>query len=166
MSGGWLVIEDAGIDAREVARRVEDRMSRREREAAAAGQADPASVARALWQERFGEPVSAGGVSGGLSTEWIATWLRDCEIVPRGYAIDWRLPVLGPIHALIRRIINAEVRRYLLAVLEKQSLLNRKVLETLEALAREQKTLARENASLRREVERLRGEMDRDRGAG
>jgi hypothetical protein len=84
-------------------------------------------------------------------------WQDDCDLVPRNYTIDWRTPIMGPIHAAIRRIVNAEIRRYLLPALEKQSFLNRKVLQTLDELARENQALARENACLREEIERLRG---------
>jgi hypothetical protein len=74
---------------------------------------------------------------------------RDCDIVPRNYLIDWGVPILGPIHAVVRRLINAEIRRYVLSSLEKQSYLNRQMLRVLNALVEE-------NKRLRREIEELR----------
>jgi hypothetical protein len=109
--------------------------------------------------------VSTGDPAGNALTEWIAVWLRDCDVVPRNYRIDWRLPILGPIHAWIRRIINSEVRRYLVPALEKQSFLNRKTLEMLDTLLKRQKALSRTNEHLRQEIERLRERLDRDQDA-
>ena len=164
MSADWLEIGQGDVDAQEVARRVRERLSRRDR--SPPGGEDPLAVARALWEERIG-PLAHGAdvdgapadgrTTGAASAGWISTWQDDCDLVPRNYTIDWRMPILGPIHAAIRRIVNAEIRRYLLPALEKQSFLNRKVLQTLDELAREQVLLARENARLREEIERLRG---------
>ncbi len=144
MIGDWLEIWDRDIDAQDIMRQIHERMSRRDGDASIEGVGDPASIAQALWQEKLGVPTD------GSSPEWISIWQRDCDIVPRTYVIGWRMPILGPIHAVIRRIINAEIRRYLLPMLEKQSYLNREMLRGLT-------DLARENARLRREIERLRG---------
>jgi hypothetical protein len=73
---------------------------------------------------------------------------RDCDVVPRSYAIDWRIPILGPVHAMVRKIINAEVRRYLTPSLEKQSSLNRQMLRIL-------RELAQENVRLRERIQEL-----------
>jgi len=95
-----------------------------------------------------------GGTAGeSASGNHISIRQRDCDIVPRYYVIDWRVPILGPIHALVRRIINAEIRRYLLPALEKQSQLNRQMLRILE-------DLVKENGCLRREIEELRGTQE------
>jgi hypothetical protein len=75
---------------------------------------------------------------------------RDGDIVPRYYAIEWRIPILGPIHAKVRRIINDEIRRYLMPSLRKQSTLNRQMLRALN-------DLGQENARLRQEIKGLRG---------
>jgi hypothetical protein len=151
VSADWLEINQSDVDAREVARRVWERLSRRD--LSQVGE-DPVAVARMLWEETIG-PAADGAPAEGrhmdmASADWISTWQNDCDLVPRNYTIDWRTPILGRIHATIRRIVNAEIRRYLMPALEKQSFLNQKVLQMLD-------DLARENARLREEVERLRG---------
>jgi hypothetical protein len=50
------------------------------------------------------------------------------------------------LHAIVRRVINAEVRRYLTASLEKQSSLNRRMLQVLKELVAENERLSREVA--------------------
>ncbi len=89
----------------------------------------------------------------GDQTDLLPLGQRACDIVPRGYVIEWRVPILGPIHAVVRRIINAEIRRYLLPSLEKQSAFNREVRRLL-------KDLIRENARLRQELEELRQRLE------
>jgi hypothetical protein len=162
VNADWLEIKQSDVDAREVARRVRERLSRRD--LSREGE-DPVTVARMLWEEAVGPAVDGAPADGApaegrpigvASADWISMWLNDCDLVPRNYTIDWRTPILGPIHATIRRIVNAEIRRYLMPALEKQSFLNRKVLQTLDDLARQNQGLARENARLREEVERLR----------
>ena len=83
--------------------------------------------------------------------EPVAVEQQDCDIIPRDYTIDWRVPILGPIHALIRRVINAEVRRYLMPALERQSYLNREFLRTLSDLREENDRLRRRIAELQRD---------------
>lgn len=102
-------------------------------------------VASALWQEMIGDEEFKLG-------ETVSIRRRDCDIVPRNYVIDWRIPILGPAHALVRRIINDEIRRYLMPSLRKQSNLNRRLLRAL-------RELSRENAELRQEIEKLRDEQ-------
>jgi hypothetical protein len=162
MSEPWLEIADPEIDAREVRRRVRDRMqgrrkapvgegaprhgdaARHEDVPAAEDRLDPAGIAASLYRERFGrvwdDPVP----------DEIAALEYDGDIVPENYVIDWRVPILGPIHAVVRRVIHAEIRRYLLSMLQKQSHLNRRMLQALDALQRE-------NEQLRRALERLSG---------
>lgn len=171
MSADWLEINQGDVDAREVARRVRERLSRLDR-SLPEGE-DPLAVARALWEEMIGPLAHGADLDGApadgkatdaASMDWISMWQDDCDLVPRNYTIDWRTPILGPIHAVIRRIVNAEIRRYLLPALEKQSFLNRKVLQTLDELAREKNLLAREKNLLARENARLREEVERLRG--
>jgi hypothetical protein len=50
----------------------------------------------------------------------------------------------------MRRVINAEIRRYLLPMLQKQGYINKRILKTLSRLEQE-------NAALRQELERLGG---------
>jgi hypothetical protein len=142
MSNHWLEISDDELDAEEIERQVRERIARRM--VGTGAQEDPEAVAEALWQEMIGSGAEGAAPGQGLS---LAD--ADCDIVPRQYAIDWRTPVLGPIHARVRRIINAEIRRYLLPSLEKQSYLNRQMVSALNELRAE-------NERLRQEIEQLR----------
>jgi len=145
MSESWLEIEDKELDAGEIQRRIEARLARRGAEdlracpglREALGQADSAAPAEV-------DPADT-----------VSRWLRDCDLLPARYEIDWRVPIVGPIHAAVRRLINAEIRRFLLPSLVKQSHLNRAVLRLLRALEQE-------NARLRQEVARLRCRQEGD----
>jgi hypothetical protein len=95
--------------------------------------------------DRAGAAVPARGELSGA----VARWLQDCDLVPARYEIDWRVPIIGPIHAAIRRLINAEIRRFLLPSLVKQSHLNRVVLRLLQELEQENVRLCQEMARLR-----------------
>jgi hypothetical protein len=133
MTESWLEVGDEALDADEIRRRVEERMAARPPDKESVGCEDLEPVPDA--------PDSAGDA--------ISRWLQDCDIVPAHYEIDWRVPVVGRIHAAIRRLIHAEVRRFVLPALQKQSHLNRAMLQALGELGKE-------NARLRREVEALR----------
>jgi hypothetical protein len=168
MSADWLEIDQCDIDACEVDHRVRERLS--QRELPAQQEADSIAVARRLWRERIGPLVEGAQVDrspgdnipeGVPESGWISTWQDDCGLVPQNYRIDWRIPILGPIHALVRRVINGEIRRYLKPSLEKQSFLNRRVLRMLDQLARQSQSLARQNEALARENARLREEVER-----
>jgi hypothetical protein len=139
MGDNWLEIADQGIDAQAIARQIRDRMASMDKAS------DPADIVETIRQEMFGMPVDTLALD-----KRISIWQQECDIVPRSYVIDWRTPILGPIHAFVRRIINAEIRRYLLPVLERQSYLNQKILQAFQ-------DLTQENARMRREVERLQG---------
>jgi hypothetical protein len=149
MSDNWLEISDDAIDAGEIVRRIRERIIRRAGVSPSEEAESPAAIAEALWREMIGDPAG-----GSASRNHIAIRQRDCDIVPRSYVIDWRIPILGPVHALVRRIINAEIRRYLLPSLEKQSQLNQRMLRMLE-------DLVEENRRLRREIEELRETLDK-----
>ncbi len=140
MDDDWLEIPDVGIDAATLMDRIRDRLAGRHSVRPSTTGEDPEAIADALWQEMIMSATDDG----------IPIRSEDCDIVPRNYAIDWRVPILGPIHALIRRIINAEIRRYLSSSLERQSYLNREILRALN-------DLVEENERLRREIEELRG---------
>lgn len=144
MTEEWLEVGDERIDAGEMMRRVRERMESREPGGPGKGGQDPLAVAEAVRREVIGEPLFDTSLYGGTSI-----WDHDCDLVPHDYVIDWRMPLIGPAHALIRRVINDELRRYLDRSLDKQSHLNRQVLHVLQALVDE-------NARLRREIEALR----------
>ena len=145
MNSNWLEIADEDVDAQETMRRIRERMSLWIDAAQAEELGDPVEILEATRRQAFGSSVDVS-----LWRERVSVWQRDCEVVPRGYVIDWRTPILGPINAWVRRIINAEIRRYLLPALEKQSYLNQVMLHALESLIQE-------NARLYREVEQQRG---------
>jgi hypothetical protein len=140
MSGEWLEIPDPSIDASEVRDRVRDRMGVRSAKSPSLRlDEDPEALVERLREQMIdSDPEDALPVSE-----------QDCDIVPRNYVIDWRIPILGPVHAWVRRIINAEVRRYLALSLERQSYLNRQFLRVLD-------DLVGENERLRQRIEELR----------
>ena len=145
MDEEWIQIAGEDVDVEAIMRQIRERIARRQG-LAAPGEAGRQEIAGDLWREMIGEaaaPEAAETVWGRLA----AIRPRDCDIVPRYYTIDWRVPILGPLHALVRKVINAEIRRYLSSTLEKQSHWNRQVLQVL-------KGLARENALLRQELAR------------
>lgn len=141
MSDDWLEISDERVNAQDIARRVEERAAGRG-DANLAPPGAPELAARSLWKEM------QSNAEGGSAAQDIPIQPHDCDIAPRQYVIDWRTPILGPIHAAIRRIINAEIRRYLGPALEKQSYLNRQ-------MSRAVQDLRRENARLRQKIEAL-----------
>jgi hypothetical protein len=132
MSDNWLEIADEAIDAQAIMQQIGERVDGYERE----GEIDPVSIAEVVRQEIIGSPIG-----GDALTQWISVWPADCNLVPKYYKIDWRIPILGPINALVRRIIRAEIDRYLLPSLEKQTILNHKLLNALQALAQENEEL-------------------------
>ena len=148
MSDDWLEISDDAINAEEIMQQVRERIALRTGVSPSEEAGNPATIAEALWTEMIGEPASRPGLEKRFPIRRC-----DCDIVPSYYVIDWRIPILGPVHALVRRIINAEIRRYLSPSLEKQSQLNRQVLRVLQ-------DLVKENERLRQEIEALRGTQD------
>jgi hypothetical protein len=156
MSESWLEIGDEKLDAREVERRVEERLARRE-----AGTVH----ARPEFDVGQGRPRADLQASDARS-EILARWEQDCDLVPAHYEIDWRVPVIGRIHAAVRRVINAEIRRFLFPSLVKQSHLNRAVLRLLRDLEDENAQLRQELAQLYRAVEDLRRDREPDREDG
>ena len=143
MDENWLEISNENIDVEEIKQRVQARLMQRKKASPFSLDEDPIAVARDLWQDMIGHTTE--GID---QDNTILPQPRDCDIVPRYYVIDWQNPILGPINALARRLINAEIRRFLLPSLEKQSSLNRRMLQAL-------KDLAEENKRLRLEIEYL-----------
>lgn len=146
MTDYWLEIPGEDVNVQEIMRQIRQRIAAREAEKTGRVEEELTSVAASLWEEMIGEQSGIGA---------FPLALKECDIVPRGYTIEWRVPLLGPIHAIIRRIINAEIRRYLLSSLEKQATFNRKVRHIL-------RDLIQENALLRQEIKELRQALERD----
>ncbi len=151
MSEDWLEIpqtETAGgdnaddfgqVDVVKIMQDIRQRLAERNNEGV-----DAAAVAQALRQEMLEDQGSVPG-----SEIRFALRQRDCDIVPHHYVIDWRIPILGPLHALVRRVINAEIRRYLLPSMKQQSRINQQ-------LRRVVRDLLQENVYLHQELEELR----------
>lgn len=140
MTDELIIIDDDQLDVQDVMRQIRANIARR---AGTAPEIDPAAVSGELWSSTI------GGAETRSAVEQIPLTRHDCDIVPQNYVIDWVNPVLGPPHAMVRRVINAEVRRYLDASLAKQTRFNEIMLRTL-------RQLVQENAALRRELEQLR----------
>lgn len=145
MSDDWLEIPDENIDAEEIMRRIRERMMCRGAATPSDQAESPEVIVEALWREAFGDTAGSSAFD-----KRVSIWQRECDIVPRHYVIGWRMPILGPIHALVRRIVNAEIRRYLLSALQKQSTFNLEILQMLQELAQENERLHQEVEELRR----------------
>ncbi|RMF02569.1 MAG: hypothetical protein D6768_07970 [Chloroflexi bacterium] len=143
MSEQWFEITSPNITVQDIENKISRKLAAPNRPPALVNGQSPETIAASLWAEMIG-PAPADAVE---SQVW-PLHLRDCDVVPRSYVIDWQIPILGPLNALVRRIINAELRRYLLPALEKQSYLNRQLLRALA-------DLREENNRLRQEIERL-----------
>jgi hypothetical protein len=139
MAEDLIIIHDDQIDVQDIMRQIRANVARRD---GAVPEVDPVAVSDELWSN------SIGGAEAISSLEQVPLTRHDCDIVPHDYVIDWRHPVLGPPHAVVRRVINAEVRRYLDASLARQTRFNETVLRTL-------RQMVQENAALRHEIERL-----------
>lgn len=125
MPDSWLKSPDPAINAAALSNLVDQRLAQQ-----SPPPLDGPSLAQEMWQAQFGQAVETGLPS-----------VKDCDIVPRDYQIKWQNPLLGPLNAFLRRLINAEIRRYLLPALEQQSVLNRQFAETLATLQAENQTL-------------------------
>jgi hypothetical protein len=139
MSDDLIIIHDDQIDVEEIMQQIRANIARRKGEP----EIDPAAISQGLWESTIGDTVRFQQQVGGVPLTH-----HDCDIVPHDYVIDWRIPILGPIHSIVRRLINAEVRRYLDVSLSKQTRFNRNVLRALHHLAQE-------NRNLRQMVEEL-----------
>ncbi len=138
MAEDWLEISDDEIDVQEIMRKIRESLERRQ----GADFLDPAEIALSTKQFFIDELQDVSGLGSDVRLR-----LRDCDITPRHYVVDWRIPILGPLHAVVRKLIDAEIRRFLFPSLQQQSMFNRKVLKALQALARE-------NAQLRQDLAR------------
>jgi len=140
VSKGWLDIPDEQVDTEKIMQRVRARLASRDIAPLDEEDKTPEAIASALWRAMIGSSID---------NQDVPIQGRDCDVVPRNYVIDWRVPILGPIHAAIRRVINAEIRRYVLPSLRKQSYLNRQVLRVLNDLFEENERLHQEIRKLR-----------------
>jgi O-antigen chain-terminating methyltransferase len=144
MSDDLVIIHDDQIDVEDIMRQIRANIARRKGQSGERSDLDPVAVSRELWEGTIGDTARFQQQIGGVPLT-----RYDCDIVPRDYVIDWYIPILGPIHSVVRRVINAEVRRYLETSLHKQTRFNENVLRAL-------RYLAQENDNLRQELEKLR----------
>lgn len=152
MSESWLEGRDPDLDAHEIERRIEARIARR----APFGSSKACEDAALESGGQAAESPDAASPAQEAACDAVARWLQECDIVPTHYVIDWRVPIIGPIHAAIRRVIHAEMRRFVLPALIKQSHMNRAVLQALSELCQE-------NARLRQELAEMRQNQEQDR---
>ncbi len=154
MTKKWLGVTKS-VDADEIMHTIEERIERRKvAEPMDDSEQDAALIAAQLRNTML--PVSASDVASiATSSDAILLTEEDCDIVPRDYVIDWQHPLLGPLNARVRQVINAEVRRYLSATLEQQSFVNRQLLQAI-------RQLKAENAELYRVVENSRYARHKD----
>jgi O-antigen chain-terminating methyltransferase len=140
MTDNMIVIHDDQIDVEEIMRQIRANIARRKGQS----EIDPVAISQELWESAIGDTIRFQQQIGGVPLT-----RYDCDIVPHDYVIDWRIPILGPIHSIVRRLINTEIRRYLDVSLSKQTRFNENVLRALHYLAQE-------NHYLRQEIEELR----------
>jgi hypothetical protein len=138
----WLRIGDDEIKVEAVMEEIERRVAAR-RATSPASANTPEDTARRLYHEMLKNN----------DDRWILS-SRDCEVLPRTYVIDWHIPILGPIHGLVRRVINAEIRRYLEAGLIRQTRFNREVLLEVQRLTQENRELQERIAALEAQEDR------------
>lgn len=132
-SNDWLEIRDDGIDANAVARQVEEHIATHHKECR---EFDAESVSQSLWEQHIGRAAAEMILTPSLP--------EDGDIYPYNYVIDWRIPILGPLNSIVRRVINLEIKRYLDPALRKQSRLNRQFREVIIQLMQENQRLQRE----------------------
>jgi hypothetical protein len=137
LDGQWLEIP--GGDATRIASEIQQCIAGRADEQAD----DISTVVSNLWDEMIG-PWAA------MMTVPIPP--AECDIYPHKYVIDWRMPILGPINSIVRRVINLEIRRFLEPAIRQQSALNGQLLNALQQVARE-------NYRLRHELDTLKEQM-------
>lgn len=136
----WFRVTDQEVDVEEVMDEIRRRVALQQaREQAIAGE-DPEQLARELYRRMIADRDSTDRLT-----------YQDCEVLPQDYVIDWRIPILGPLHGIVRRVINAEIRRYLEAGLTRQARFNRQVLLELQQLRQQ-------NQALREHIEASEGE--------
>ena len=137
MANTWLEIPNPELDQAQIAQQIQANLA----EKAVAPNMDswPEDMADLLWQQLLGQDRTNKEASAQLGLQ-----MQDCDIVPRTYTIGWQTPIIGPIYALIRRIINGEIRRFLGPSLEQQSALNRQLLRLIVDLQAENQQLKQE----------------------
>jgi hypothetical protein len=138
-----IIIQDDQIDVEEIMQQIRANIARRKGQPEQP-EIDPVAVSQEAWESTIGDITRfQQQLGGGPLTH------HDCDIVPRDYVIDWRIPILGPIHSIVRRVINTEVRRYLDVSLSKQTRFNENVLRALRYLAQENRRLGQEIEEIR-----------------
>lgn len=142
MSEKWLDIAADAVDVEEIMREIRQRLAQENDNPSL----NPVKVADTLWKEMIGNSESP------LIANRIPIRPRDCDIAPRNYKIEWRIPFLGPLHAIVRRVIDNEIRLFLFPSLDKQIRYNRRALWVMRALTEE-------NMSLREEIDNLKNEI-------
>ena len=146
MSDAWLEIADENINVEEIMEKIRQRLAQQGKGSTTI---NPVEVADALRQEIIGDPENP------LIANRIPIRPQDCDIAPRNYKIEWRIPVIGHVHAFVRRIIDNEIRMFLFPSLDKQMRYNRRALWVMRSLAEENIRLRNDLETLQEEVSKL-----------
>ena len=142
MNDAWLEIADENINVEEIMEQIRQRLAQQGKAPTAT---NPVEIADALRQEIIGD------MDNPLIANRIPIRPKDCDIAPRNYKIEWRIPIIGHIHAFVRRIIDNEIRMFLFPSLDKQIRYNRRALWVMRSLAEENIRLQEEIDALRKE---------------
>jgi len=144
-SADWLTISIDGADATDVLVQLQDKIFKH----TSSKQQDPSAVelVQQLRVQMLGDPSE-------ISDSSVEMLIRqqDYDILPRDYKIDWRIPVLGPINSIVRRVINDEIRRFLFPPLKRQSSLNRQFVDAIQELQEENQLLHLELSKLNKKI--------------
>lgn len=146
MNDTWLEIADENINIEEIMEQIHQRL---EKQGELFSSSDPVEVANTLRQEIIGDPENS------LISNRIPIRPQDCDIIPRNYKIEWRIPIVGHIHALVRRVIDNEIRLFLFPVLDKQIRYNRRTLWVMRALVEENLQLREDVKKLKKKIEQV-----------
>lgn len=143
MNSEWLEIDDSEIDVQSIMEKIQRKLEQTSK----TEDVDVQQTADLLWSEIIGFS------KGPLQTNRLPIRPQDCDIAPTNYKIEWRIPVIGQIHAVVRRIIDNEIRMFLFPSIHKQVRYNRRVLWVL-------RSLVEENLRLRSDLEELQDKFD------
>lgn len=145
LPSSWIVLNPQIADAASIEAQIEANLANRNSETRL--NPLPEELAAQLRIQMLGDPSQ-------ISDSSVETLVRrqDYDALPRGYKIDWRFPIIGPIHAIVRRVINDEICRFLFPPLKRQSSLNQQLVDAIQELQEENQLLRTEISMLNRKI--------------